>query len=227
MFNSKYNNVLTVLLIIAIIAIIGILGFLGYSIISKYYIDAEAKEVVDAFEQAHTRDTNTIVEPTQNIIDGNITIGGVEEGNSIYDGNTGSGSGKVTYNGYDVVGTISIPSIKIEYPILEKVTTKALKVGVAYLSGPGINKVGNTVIQGHNFRNGTMFSNIAKLANGNNIFLTDTSGNKVKYEVYRNFTADATDASFYNRDTNGKREITLSTCTEDAKVRTIIFAREV
>lgn len=72
-----------------------------------------------------------------------------------------------------------------------------------------------------------MFSNLSKLANGNNIILTDTSGNKVKYEVYRNFTANATDASFYNRDTNGKREITLSTCTEDASVRTIIFAREI
>lgn len=141
MFNSKYNNLLTVLLIIAIIAIIGILGFLGYSMINKYYINAEAREIVDAFEQTHVKDTNTVAVPEQNVVDGNMTIGEMGESNSIYNGNTGSGNGKVTYNGYDVIGTISIPSINIEYPILEKVTTKALKLGVAYLSGPGINKV--------------------------------------------------------------------------------------
>ena len=45
--------------------------------------------------------------------------------------------------------------------------------------------------------------------------------------LYRNFEAQATDTSFYNRDTQGKREITLSTCTNDNKIRTIILAREV
>ena len=45
--------------------------------------------------------------------------------------------------------------------------------------------------------------------------------------MYRNFEAQATDTSFYNRDTQGKREITLSTCTNDNKIRTIILAREV
>ena len=52
-------------------------------------------------------------------------------------------------------------------------------------------------------------------------------GNKVQYKVYRNFEANATDTSFYNRDTEGKREITLSTCTEDEVIRTVILAREV
>ena len=230
MFNSRFSSLLTVLLIIAIVAIIAILGFLGYSMYNKYYINSEAKEAVDAFQETVGNTSKEIpIKEDDNIIDSeNLVIGGVEEGNSILQGGTSSSSGKkTTYNGYTVVGTISIPSIKIEYPVLEKVTTKSLKVAVAYLSGPGINQVGNTVIQGHNYRNGLFFSNISKLSNGDEIYLTDTTGTKIKYKVYRNFTAAATDASFYNRDTEGKREITLSTCTEDAQVRTIIFAREV
>lgn len=230
MFNSKYNNLLTILLIVAIVGIVLILGYLGYSIYNKYYIDAGAKGVVDAFEETYGKDTNTVTQPQQNEnnIDTNAIIGGVSEDNTIYTESGENGSGKkVTYNGYAVVGTISIPAIRIEYPILEKVTTKTLKIGIAYLSGPGINEVGNTVLQGHNYRNGTMFSNLSKLSNGDDIYLTDTSGNKVQYVVYRNFEAKATDGSFFNRDTEGKREITLSTCTEDATVRTIIFAREV
>ena len=226
MFNSKFNGVLTVLLIIAIIAIIGILGYLGYSMYNKYYINAGAKDAVDAFQEAVVNNPNQN-QIDENLISGDLTIGGVSEENSIYIGSlTGTGK-KTTYYGYNVVGTISIPSIKIEYPILEKVTTKSLKVAVAYLSGVGINQVGNTVIQGHNYRNGMFFSNISKLSNGDDIYLTDISGTKIRYKVYSNFSAAATDASFYNRDTEGKREITLSTCTEDSQVKTIIFAREV
>lgn len=231
MFNSKYSNLLTVLLIVAIVAIIGILGYLGYSMYNKYYIDAEAKDIVDAFEQANANKPKPQGNDQNVVADGNVVIGGVEDGGSIYTntntGTSSSGRNKTTYNGYTVIGTLSIPSIKIEYPVLERVTTKSLKIALAYLSGPGINQVGNTVIQGHNYRNGLFFSNLSKVSAGSDIYMTDTEGNKIQYKVYRNFLAEATDASFFDRDTDGKREITLSTCTEDAAIRTIVFAREV
>ena len=41
----------------------------------------------------------------------------------------------ITYYGYEVLGTISIPKINIQYPILEKVSPQSIKVAVAYLSG--------------------------------------------------------------------------------------------
>ena len=43
---------------------------------------------------------------------------------------------------------------------------------------------------------------------------------------YNIFEASESDTSFYNRDTDGKREITLSTCTDDSSARLIIEARE-
>lgn len=240
MFGGKYNTLLTVLLIIAIVVIIALLGYLGYSIYNKYYINAGARDAVEAFEQAHGVDTNTVIKQKpqpelvqntvidENVISMEVPSGPEDNNNSTTHNNTSkNNTKKTTYNGYDVIGTISIPSIKIEYPILNEVTTKALKIAVVYLYGSGINEVGNTVIQGHNYRNGTFFSNLYKLKNGADIYITDTSGNKVQYKVYKNFEASATDTSFYNRDTNGKREITLSTCTDDANTRTIILAREV
>ena len=93
--------------------------------------------------------------------------------------------------------------------------------------GFGINKVGNTVIQGHNYRNGLFFSNLSKLSNGDKIYITDPTGTKITYEVYSVFEAEETDSSFYNRDTKGLREITLSTCTNDGSKRTIVLAKEV
>lgn len=131
MFNSKFSNLLNVLLIISIVAIIGILGYLGYSLYNKYSINAGAKNIVNDFEDIAKK--RPVEDYGINMI--------IDEGdvNSIYERK--KTIGKVMYNGYVVIGTLSIPEIKIEYPVLEKVTTNSLKIAVAYLSGPGINKV--------------------------------------------------------------------------------------
>ena len=68
---------------------------------------------------------------------------------------------------------------------------------------------------------------MSKLSNGDVIYITDKSGTKIKYEVYNVFEAEATDSSFYKRDTKGLREITLSTCTDNGALRTIVLAKEV
>ena len=228
MFNSKFNNVLTVILVIAIILIIGLICFLGYSLYNKYYINKKSQEAMDLFDQQISE--NKPEEPdTNETVDGNVVIGDVTDGNSIYSDQSsgGSNSNPVKLGGYDVIGKISIPKIDIEYPILNKSTPSSLKLAITYLSGPGINKAGNTVLQGHNYKNGLFFSNLSKLSKGDAIYITDSTGTKIKYEVYDNTTKRGDDASFYNRDTGGLREINLSTCTKDVTMRTVIFAREV
>ena len=69
---------------------------------------------------------------------------------------------------------------------------------------------------------------MSKLTKGDVIYITGEDGVTVTYEVYDVFLANENDASFYNRDTNGLREITLSTCTNDGgTLRTIVLAKEV
>lgn len=229
MFNSKFNNVLTIVLIVAIILIVVLIGIFGYSIYNKYYISNKNKEAMDLFDQ-QVSENKPEQSDTNQTADGNIVIGDVAGGNSIYSDQSSGGSSSnntVKLGGYNVIGKISIPKIKLDSTILDKPTTKALKLSIVYLTGPGINKVGNTVLQGHNYKNGMFFSDLSKLSKGDAIYLTDETGTKVKYEVYDNTTKRGDDASFYNRDTAGLREINLSTCTTDAALRTVIFAREV
>lgn len=124
MFNSKFNGLLTGLLIVAIIGIVALIGFLGWSVFNRYYLNANANEVVENFEAS--------VNKKDEEEDGDrTTIGDVEDGDSIY----GKKPNKTTYYGYEVLGTISIPKIDIKYPILEKVSPQSIKVAVAYLSG--------------------------------------------------------------------------------------------
>ena len=141
------------------------------------------------------------------------------------DAEKGSGTKKRMYKGFGVLGTMEIPATNFKYPILEKVTKKSIETAVAFLYGTGINQPGNSVIIGHNYRNGLFFSNNKKLSNGDSIYITDLDGKRVIYKIYNIFQAEENDTSFYNRDTDGAMEITLSTCTDDSSARIIIEAR--
>lgn len=232
MFNSKYSKTLTVILIIVIIAIVGLLIYFGIDVYRKYYIEQAAG---DAYEQFQNKVSNHVItKPGENNIILNDVVPDVDE-NAIYQNSTngganGSGSG-VTYMGFDVIGTIEIPKTDVKYPIIPEYQNglKALNVGIVvlYPAGSELNQIGNTVFAGHNYKNGTFFSNNKKLQKGDKIYITDTSGRKVTYEVSKKYETTPQDSSYMNRDTNGKRGISLTTCTDDTKGRLIIWAEEV
>ena len=224
MFESKYSKVLTVILVIIIIAILGLLAFLGYDLYQKNSLESEAEAFVSEFE-------NTVVDQNNDntvTSDENTTdpLTQIEQTNT----STTTENGQPTrpmYKGFGVVGTMNIPSINFMYPVLEKVTPKSIETAVAvlYPVGQEVNQVGNLVIIGHNYRNGLFFSNLKRVQLNDKIYITDNSGNRLTYTVYNKFETTPEDTSFYQRDTNGKPEVTLSTCTDDSSARLIILAR--
>lgn len=229
MFNSKYSNILTIVLVVAIILIIALIAYFGYDIYRKYYTNKGAGDAVDQFQEGVTnkipnKNNNT----NNNSNEGNFIIEGI---NSLPNNNSTTNDGNTTtavkqkYQGFTMVGTIEISKINLKYPILEGVSTKALDTAVCLQYGK-LNQVGNAVVIGHNYRNGTFFSNLYKLSNGDKIMISDYTGKKITYTVYSIFEAEPEDTSFYQRNTNGAREITLSTCTDDSSKRTIILAKE-
>lgn len=233
MFESKYSKVLTIILIVVIVAILGLLAFLGYDYYQKYFITKQASDFVESFQGDVTSGEKNEIETGTNTGDAteeNITSGGLQSTPSGSSGTGSSVSTKKTYQGFTVAGTMRIPKINFEYPILEEMSSKALETGVViyYPNGDNLNLPGNMVIGGHNYRNGLFFSNLKKLNNGDKIYVTDFRGKSVTYEVYSKFEALSTDTSFYTRDTNGLAELTLSTCTDASNdQRTIIFAKQV
>ena len=139
-------------------------------------------------------------------------------------------------SGYTYVtdGKITIPKINVEYPILdgesdsEAETEELLKMSPVKFHGPDINTVGNYCIVGHNYRNKRFFSKVPTLVNGDIIQITNFADNTtVEYAVYDKYTVDPTDVSCTSQNTEGRKEITLITCTDDSKQRVIVKAREV
>ena len=223
MFESRYSKVLTVILVIVVIAIVGLLGYLGYSYFQKVKGDEEASSFVENFKgEIDDEDPDDDNSKDNNETGNEDNIFGQIEGTD----KTGSTTKKrPTYKGFGVLGTMEIPAISLEYPVLEKVTTSSLDTSIVYLYGVGLNQVGNTVVIGHNYRNGRFFSNVKKLNNGDKIYVKDNDGKRLEYTIYNKFETTPEDTTFYQRDTDGKPELTLSTCTDDAQMRTIIFAR--
>ena len=226
MLNSKYSKVLTIILVIVIVAIVILLEFLAYDYINKFSSTKQASDFVEDYQGNITTSEESNTDSSQE----NIVLDSTNEVPITDSSSTSGSTGKKKYKGYTVVGTMKIPAINLEYPIFEEITTKALETGLIalYPNGDNINQVGNTVIIGHNYRNGMFFSNLKKLSNGAKIYIKDFRGTTLTYEVYNKFEAAATDTSFYTRDTNGLAEITLSTCTDASNdQRTILFAKQI
>ena len=224
MFESKYNRLLTVILVVVIVAIIGLLGFLAFNYFQENNSTKEAADFVDGYQGDDIVDKpEETSKNDENTDDDSNPLEQIEETGS---SSAASNRKKQVYQGYTVAGTMKIPKINFSYPVLEKVTKSSIEKAVAVLYGAGLNQVGNTVIIGHNYRNGQFFSNNKRLVNGDKIYITDYEGNQKTYVVYNKFETTPEDTSFYQRDTNGKAEVTLSTCTDDSSARLIIFARE-
>lgn len=217
--NKKYSNFLTILLVVIIIAIVVIIGILGYKYYKTYITKNSSQDFVDTFVDGTTDGES------KNDNTNDIKFDGVDQGETS-DGTSTSGK-KKQYNGFDVAGTIEIPATNLKCPVLEQYeySPKALETSVVVLYGVGLNQPGNTTIAGHNYRNGLFFSNNKKLNNGDKIYITDSTGKRLAYTIYNKYEAAENESDYITRDTQGATEISLTTCTDDSKARTIIWAK--
>ena len=102
-----------------------------------------------------------------------------------------------------------------------------LKISVVKYWGPEANKPGNFCIVGHNYHNKRFFSKASNLTNGDTIYVTDRTNTTLEYKVYANYVVEPENLKCTSQLTNGQTDITLITCTQTGKQRTIIKARAV
>ena len=131
---------------------------------------------------------------------------------------------------YYALATINIPSIDCTYPILNDSTEELLKISPGKFWGPDPNEVGNFCIVGHNYRSNKFFSHVPDLEIGSVIEITNlvgkNKGQTLKYSVYDKYIVEPDDVQCTSQRTNGLKEITVITCTDDSKQRVIVKARE-
>lgn len=227
---GKYDKILSIFLIIIFIALIGTLGPFIYN---ELKTEIAIKKGLDNFEDTANHEDKNETRNEQINEDVDIAKGTLEDILNELNSEENIGADEETYSStlhpnqainYNPVGKIEIQKTNVNYPIYQDITKVTLEAGVAIAYGPGLNQTGNTVIYGHNFRNGKFFSNNKKLSKGDIIYITDLEGNKLAYRIYSIYITTPTDASYMIRDTEGRREISLQTCTDDNSQRLIIWA---
>lgn len=127
---------------------------------------------------------------------------------------------------YFPIATISISKINVEYAVLSRTSDELLKISPTKFRGPEPNEIGNLCIVGHNYRNDKFFSKVPTLVLGDTLDLTDSKGRTITYELYNKYEVLPNDKDCLSQDTNGKREITLITCTNSGEKRVIAKFRE-
>lgn len=128
---------------------------------------------------------------------------------------------------YETVGIVTIPKLNITYPILSKTTDALMKVSACKFHGANPNEIGNLCIIAHNYRRkGVFFSDVPDLVVGDIVEIQDLSQRIVQYEVYDIHTVLPDNVADTTQKTNGKKEVTLITCTDDSKQRVIVRCKE-
>ena len=225
----KANFVLSVFFLIVLISVY------IYAAYDRDKAEAVSQDILATAEQE--QEDNTVVDSDVLIaVLNETTDDGTETPVVVSNTNQNTKTKQQSQSGYTYItdGKITIPKINVEYPILdgesdsEAETEELLRMSPVKFHGPEINTVGNYCIVGHNYRNSRFFSKVPTLVNGDIIQITDFADNStVEYAVYDKYVVDPTDVSCTSQNTDGRREITLITCTDDSSQRWIIKARAV
>lgn len=131
------------------------------------------------------------------------------------------------YQGYEMIATLKVPSIDIEYPVLAENSDELMKITLNKYWGCNPNEVGNLCIVGHNYKSGKHFGKLKYVEIGDELLVTDNSDRTLTYEVYDTYVIDPYDTKCTSQLTDGKKEVTLITCTNAGKNRLVVKAREI
>ena len=207
------------------------LSVLLVCLLSSYYIYAEydrnkteevSQEILSQVKQDDTI-KSTEKEPIIIVLSEAEADEKTDEEEIIQTTNTNTTIDGITYS---TESFITIPKIGISYPVLSETSDELLEVSVNKYWGPDPNEVGNYCIVGHNYRNGKMFGQLSELEDGDVVELEDTTGRTIEYEVYRKYVVEPSDTSCTSQLTNGRKELTLITCTNYGTQRLVVKCRE-
>ncbi|SFE41806.1 class A sortase [Peptostreptococcus sp. D1] len=129
---------------------------------------------------------------------------------------------KVNFN--NASGAIAIPAINLSLPIFDALNNYNLAYGAGTMKENQVMGSGNYALAGHNYPDSPkiLFSPLAKINQGNIIYLTDFSFIYI-YDTLSITTIKPTQVDVIN-DSEGITELTLITCNDDGSLRYMVKA---
>lgn len=123
-------------------------------------------------------------------------------------------------NGYDYIGTITIPTLNLELPIMSEYDYDKLKISPCRYYG-NIN-TNDLIICAHSYK--THFKYLNKLKQKDLVIITDINGNNYIYEVV---TIEVLKPNQVSEMINNDYDLTLYTCTNDGQNRITVRCNKI
>lgn len=129
------------------------------------------------------------------------------------------------YKDSDILGTIIIPKININYPFFYGINEDLLKIAPCHFLGNLPDEKDNLCIAGHNYDDDRFFSKIYTLDYEDLIIIENNSKKKYYYFVYDKFEIDENQISFVTHSNLSNPELTLLTCNNRNNKRIVVKAK--
>ncbi len=126
----------------------------------------------------------------------------------------------IEVEGYPCIGTLAIPDLELELPVLDDWSYKRLKVAPCRQFGSA--QTDDLVIAAHNYKR--HFGLLKTLPQGTPVTFTDVNGTVYNYQIDRVQTLQPTDVELVE---NSEAELVLYTCTYGGKTRVTVFCYRV
>ena len=120
-----------------------------------------------------------------------------------------------TIDGIDYIGTLSIPALQLELPVISDWSYPKLRKAPCRYSGSVY--TGNLILAGHNYA--SHFGNLKKLWEKDTVLFTDMDGNVFCYEVAEQEILKPSDTEAMEE---GDWDLTLFTCTPGGRSRVTV-----
>lgn len=118
-------------------------------------------------------------------------------------------------DGVDYIGTVCIPALELELPVISECTRPNLKIAPCRYAGSAY--LDNLVIGAHNYR--AYFGPLKNLSQGDEVIFTDMDGNVFCYEV---IAMEVLGPTAIEELVFGGYDLTLFTCTVDRASRVAV-----
>lgn len=123
---------------------------------------------------------------------------------------------EVIINGHAYIGYLSIPSLKLELPIMSDWSYKKLRIAPCRYHGSVLGQ--DLVLMGHNYSR--HFGKIARLKEGASVIFTDMDGVVTQYKVVAHDVLRPKDVKEM---TAGRFDLTLFTCSYGGRSRVTVY----
>ncbi|MCD8018105.1 MAG: sortase [Clostridiales bacterium] len=184
------------LMALGALLLIGAVGLLAYNRWDNWRAGQSVADIQDALEE---EEEETV-------------------GDNFPTANSSDEMGTIEIDGYEYIGTLSIPSYGLELPVMAEWSYPGLKIAPGRYSGSVWTD--DLIICGHNYER--HFGNLKYLEASDEITFTDVSGNVFNYQVEEIIILQPTDVEEMVSQESEQWNLTLFTCTIGGQTRVTV-----